>query len=360
MRASRAALVGVLALAAAVGACSAISHVSALQPPSEATSNVAKDLPTKFVAIAAPRVQLGIGVDFYTYPGQNVLADAEETVSFVKSLHANSISISFPYFMHGEQSNTVYATDDTPTPAELAQVAGVAEKAGLYVSLRPLLDEGSLGGPRTNWAPVDPAAWFASYEKFLQPYAQMAQLTDIPEFIDGAELTYFGHSRLWNGVVTSLRAVYAGTLVYDNNFGISISGNGGVGVTEAVDAYQPQNVPVTASQAQLTAGWLSYERTLPPGTVLLEVDIAAVAGAYLRPFQVSGWNASQLLPFMQVRWFTGACDALPAANLGGIYFWATGLGQRDTTPPALSDPASWLDSPGQTAIAACFGRLSGQ
>jgi hypothetical protein len=357
MKASRAALIAVLLLASLVGACSAVSHVGALQPPSVGTSVVAKTLAPGYVKVPRPPVQLGVGIDFYTYPGQDVLSAADKTVAYVKSLHANSISISFPFFMRGPHATGVFGSPETPSPAELAQVASVAEKAGLYVSLRPLLDEYALKKSRTDWKPDNLLAWFASYRKFLLPYAQMAQQTHIPELIDGAEFSLFQHSSLWNGLVRGLRSVYTGTLAYDSNWGMPLRHNGGIGISEGVDSYQPMPVPASASQARVTAAWLAYDRTLPRGTVELEVDIAAVRGAYLKPYQVSDWHEASLAPYIQVRWFTAACNALVPARLGGIYFWAVGLGQSTTKPPTLSDPAAWVDSPGETAVRDCFRRL---
>jgi hypothetical protein len=358
MRVSRVAVIGALALASVVGACSAVSHVGALHPPSLSAIKLQDQLP-QFRQVPAPRTQLGVGIDFYTYPGENVMAAAKSTIAYLKSLHANSISISFPYFMHGKHASRVYADGETPSPAELAGVAALAEKAGLYMSLRPLLDETSLGVPRTNWRPDNLAAWFASYQRFLLPYAEMAQETRIPEFIEGAEFSVFGHSRQWNGLANALRRIYTGTLAYDNNWGIPVKGNGGKGVVEGVDSYQPMTVPRNASVSQLTAAWTAYDRTLAPGTVELEVDIAAVPGAYLKPYQVSGWNEKSLSPSIQVRWFTAACNGVAKAHLGGIYFWGVGLGQSTRTPPDLANPASWVNSPGEVAISDCFGKLGG-
>jgi hypothetical protein len=364
VKASRAVLGGLLALAAVVAACSALSHVGALKPPSIYAEKIRRQLPSGFRKIPAPARQLGVGIDWYTYPGQQIEAGAKETIAYIKSLHANSVSISFPFFMHGVHGSTVYAyaqgtRDGAPSPAQIALVAGIAERAGLYVSIRPLLDEGSLGVSRTSWQPDNPAAWFASYQKFLIPYAEMAQQADIPELIEGTEFSVFGNSPFWNGLATGLRKVYTGTLVYDNNVGPQLSGNGGRGVTEAVDAYVEQDLPPTASLAQVTAGWVGYDRQLPPRTVQLEVDIAAVAGAYLRPFQVADWNETQLDPVIQVNWFTGACNAAAETNMGGIYYWAVGIGQPLNVPPNLNTPASWVDGPGAVAISDCFAKLGG-
>jgi hypothetical protein len=360
MTISRVAVAGSILVASIVSACAAVSHVGALQPPSEASYSAAHPTALHYVKVPAPHWQLGIGVDFYTYPGQDIAAASKKTVAYAKSLHANSLSISFPYFMRGRHASSVFATRETPSPADLAIVASVAENAGLYVSLRPLLDDYSLGASRTAWKPDHLAAWMASYQRFLLPYAEMAQQTRIPELIEGAEFSMFGSSRRWNGLVAAIRTVYRGAVVYDNNWGIPLAGNGGRGVQEGVDSYQPMRVKARATTAQLTAAWSAYDRTLPRGTVELEVDIAAVRGAYTKPFQVTQWKEHRLVPSVQVRWFTAACDAMVRENLGGIYFWGVGLGQSTSTPPGLADPGSWVDSPGARAISACFRKLVGQ
>jgi len=320
--------------------------------------------PTQHVTLAyrsvpAPAIQRGIDIDLYTYPGQDIAAAASADVAYAKGLHANAISVSFPFFTPGPDSSIVEGNNTTPSPAELALVASTAERAGLYVSLRPLLDEGprSIDTSRTAWKPADPAAWFASYQKFLLPYAAMAQRTRIPEFIDGAEFSAFGGSPFWNSLVTALRTVYRGTLVYANNWGIPLTGNGGAGVQESVDSYQPLKVPVRASLAQLIAGWRAYDRTLPSGTVQTEIDIAAVPGAYAQPYQTT-WKVTRLVPTIQTRWFTAACDAVASERLGGIYFWAVGFGQALNSPPTASSPTSWVAGPGAQAISSCFQMLA--
>ncbi len=342
-------LVAVAVVASAVGGCVAAPTT----PPPKPTVLIYRLVP-------APSVQLGIDIDFYTYPGQDVAAAARSDVAYAKSLHANALSVSFPFFTPGAGSSTVEGTNATPSPEDLAIVASTAERAGLYVSIRPLLDQSSssIGTSRTTWKPADPAAWFANYQKFLLPYAAMAQRDRIPEFIDGAEFTAFGGSVLWNGLVTSLRGVYHGTLLYANNWGIPLTGNGGAGVREGVDSYHPLRVAPDASLARLTAGWRAYDRRLPAGTVETEIGIAAVRGAYTVPYQNS-WKGARLTPNIQTRWFTAACDAAASEQLGGIYFWSVGLGQALNSPPTQATPTSWVDGPGAGAISSCFQRLAG-
>lgn len=354
---SGSALIG-MALLSASG-CGAAARFAGIMPPAP-PALAAVSGPLVFSAVPKPPVQRGVDIDYYTYRGENVLADAQSTISYIKSLGANAVSVSFPVFETSPHSSSVRATAATPSPRDLAIVASVAEKAGLYVSIRPLMDQTSLGGrPRTNWTPSDPAAWFASYRRFLLPYAEMAQRSKIPELFNGAEFTVFQNSRRWLGLDTALRRAYHGTLAYTDNWGRPIAAvAGGRGVTETVDAYKPADLPASASVAALTASWRSYDATLPAGTVLTEVGIAAVAGAYRVPYDFT-WPTATLRPSIQVHWFTAVCRAASSSHLGGVYFWEIGLGQPLDVRPGPSDQASWVDSPGARAIAACFRHPAG-
>jgi hypothetical protein len=336
----RKALAGGAALAALVAGCSAAAHLKALQPP-----RVPAPTP---VASTAP-MQLGVDIDAYTYPGQNVAAAAASDIAYIKSLHANAVSISFPFFMSGPASDSVHASSSTPTPAQLATVVEDAQEAGLYVSIRPLLDETSLGESRTRWRPGRLALWFASYLAFLRPYAAMAQRTGVSEMIVGVELSSFPKTPYWGWLDTRLRLDYYGALGYSNNWGnLRFAGAGGQGVRETVDAYEP--IP-----GNLGAGWTAFDRRLPAGTVVTEVGIAAVDGAFMLPYHYK-WNVTRLDPSVQARWFTAACRAAAATHLGGIYFWSIGLGQQQTGP-TLADQLTWAGGSGAQAISACFAAL---
>lgn len=354
-------LPGAALLVSTVTGCGAAARFAGLTPPSTAapsSTTESHSAPLTFTNVGKPKLQLGVDIDFYAHNGEDVRAIAASTVTYVKNLGANAISISFPVFADGRYSSTVHATDATPSPADLEIVASVAEKAGLYVSIRPLLDEASLGVSRTGWRPPDPRTWFLSYRAFLLPYAEMAQRAGIPELINGAEFTNFQKLSNWRVLNKALRRVYTGTLAYANNWGKPIvAADGGVGVQETVDAYKPVDVPANASAARLTDGWAAFDRTLPHGTVETEIGIAAVPGAYRIPYKFR-WNTTALRPSIQVHWFTAACNAAARTHLGGIYFWALDLEQALNVPPSPSDATSWVDSPAATAISACFSRLA--
>jgi hypothetical protein len=296
--------------------------------------------------VGRPAFQRGIDIDLYTYPGQNVMAEANTDVRYALALHANAVSVSFPFFMSGSDAPGVYTNSATPSPSELAVVAREAEQAGLYVSIRPLLDETSLGMSRVGWKPRHPTAWFASYRQFLLPYAEMAQREHIPELFVGAEFDRFGASPRWKVLDGALRRVYHGRLAYARNWNVT-SAQGGR-VTQAVDAYPPfSEVPASASVSRLTHAWKTFDQRLPRGLVETEVGIAAVSGAYAQPWKVQ-WPGKVIDSAVQARWFTAACLAAQARHLGGISRrgWCTCAAPSacGVTPgvPALRDsPRSW-------------------
>jgi hypothetical protein len=300
-------------------------------------------------------MQLGIDVDVYTYRGQNITAGAKAAVQYVRSLHANAISITFPFFMHGPHASSVSTRASTPTPREIEVIARIAEARGLYVAFRPLLDETSINHEfRGNIQPRNLRHWFASYRRFLLPYAKAAQRARVQEFVVGTELSSLYKSRLWSPLDAGVRRLYYGTLAFDSNwYGVSsLQGAGGRGLTEGVDAYP-------AIPSHIDEGWKLYDHRLPRGTVEMEVGIAAVRGANTAPYK-HNWPGKPIDGAVQAAWFTAACQAATQAHLGGIYFWSIGLGP--TFPgPTPTYPLNWGDgSPGGKAIAACFNGLRGK
>jgi hypothetical protein len=327
---------------------------SALAAPAHAQSAAASNQP----AMRRPRIQLGAGIDLYTYPGQNFAQASTSEIAYLRALHANSVTVSFPFFMHGRNATTVFARRSTPTPAQLAIFGRAALHAGIYVVLRPLLSNSSIGTARNTWRPKNLRTWFFSYQKFLMPYATMAQRVGIPRLYVGAEFQDFGTSPRWNSLDRALHRRFKGALAYANNGHLLHRGTGGRGVQLSADSYpdMPQ-MPANASVARLAQAWRAWDRVMPRGTVLSEVGIAAVRGAYHKPW-FDKWPRPRINPTIQARWFTAACRAAASTHMGGIYFWAIGFGASElTTGPSRNHQAAWEKSPAEKAVAACYARL---
>jgi hypothetical protein len=359
VRSSGRLIAGLLAAGTLVG-YAAVQQASAARVPTASADAHLGSKATSAVASAKPRYQLGIDIDFYTYPGLNIAANATADISYIKSLHANAVSVSFPFFVSGPKSNTVHGTSATPSPAELATLAQAAENAGLYFSIRPLLDETSLRKghtSRTAWLPTHLGQFFGSYERFLKPYAQMAQAQKIPEIITGVEFDRFNSSPYWGKLASYLRRYYHGTLAYSNNWEIKVRKLvNSAKVVQLLDAYPIMHLTDSATVAQVTRSWDKYLAGYPRGIVLSEVGIAAQSKAYGVPYNVVP-NGKPLVPAIQVHWFDAVCNAVASEHDGGVYYWAVGFGERLNVPPSKAHPADWVDGPGAKAISACFKRL---
>lgn len=318
------------------------------QPPAVPRPPASRPPTTAAPAPAARPFQRGIDVDAYTYPGQDIKAAAAADAAFIKSLHANAVSISFPFFMASRNARGVYASRSvTLTPAQLALVIRVERRAGLHVSVRPMLDERNLHRSRVGWTPADPSAWFASYRHLLLPYAAAAQRAGAQQFIVGTEFTAFDTFPQWGRLDRAVRRRFHGALGCANNWSEHTDiGNCGPGVQEGVDAYRPQTPP-------LRAGWRTYDAALPPGTVETEVGIAAARRAYGKPWHVR-WRTPAPEPRVQAKWFAAACHAAVQERMGGIYFWPLPFSAQPAVGPKPSNLGLWAGGPGARAIARCF------
>lgn len=305
--------------------------------------------------VPEPALQLGIDIDFYASPGANVAPTARQDIAYIKSLHANAVSISFPFY-NNKAGSALGPLPKTPSVAPLGTLIAIAESAGLAVTLRPVLNQAALGEARVHWAPAHLAAWFTAYQHFLLPYAVLAQRDHVAAFVIGTEFNDFSNAPEWATLRDAISAVYHGTLAFSNNWlGVR---NATAGLTEMTDAYPPVPLNDGAPVSSLVGALAYWARSLPSGSVLSEVGIAAQSGAYAHPWEL-GTKTAPIKPQIQANWFTAQCQAVAQDHLGGIYFWPLYFGQSLMDPNRVDGPTSWVATPGATAITRCFTALGG-
>jgi Glycoside Hydrolase Family 113 len=336
----RAAVAAAAALLAAACSAQATSAVS----PSQAPLSPASRSP----------YQLGIDLDFYWHPDQNVPALVTQEAAYARGLGANAILISFPVYTG---SAAAVAGASTPPPSALAAAVQAVRAQGLRAGVRPLLDEANLPRSRVWFLPASVTGWLASYQKVILPYAQAAQQAGASFFYTGAELSQFAHARQWRQVNAAVHTVFKGKLYFSANWtspaeARALPASGGPGVTVAADAYPDSH----ASPGQFGPWWVTEAGELPRGTVLAETGIAAQAGMQQHPWD-QGSPSQALDPRLQAAWFTAACEAVKADRLGGIYFWSVYVGQPLDAAPTPATATQFTDSPGAGAIQGCFTAL---
>jgi hypothetical protein len=281
---------------------------------------------------------------------------------YLIGLHANSVAVSFPFYTGTITSDEIRPGPATPTPARLGQVLQVFEQAGLRTTIRPILDEQSLGGSphwRGTITPANRNLWFANYKTFLTPYLDVARQYHVATFAIGTELDSLEGDWHWKGVADLAAKHFRGEISYDANWDSFVRGPIAVPVSHlGVDAYFPVNVPDSASVRQLVGGlntWLDKRGAAPaPRTVVSEAGIAASNGAYRVPY--ASLPDRPLNPQVQANWYAAVCDVVHQHQMGGVYWWAVSLTDNPFAPPGPH--ASSLDFAGrprtERAIRACF------
>ncbi len=286
-----------------------------------------------------------------------VRSEIDTTLLYVKGLHANAVSITFPVYVPGPTSNTVETESSTPPPADLESVISAAHAEGFFVLVRPLVEEVNPSAPwRGIITPKNRTVWFNNYLNVLKPYFQAANTGKANEFAMSVELDSLAADYRWNKVVEPYAKKYfSGAIMIDDNW-VSPGMDPLPSATFGLDAYRPVNLPATATVAQILAGWQGWLTRLklpvaPSHTYITEAGLAAQSAAYYHP---SVWNfGTPLIPSVQTKWFQAACQFFKQNHFAGLYFWSTDLTQG---PQLFTTGGYPQDFQGTTnaAIRACF------
>jgi hypothetical protein len=295
-------------------------------------------------------------------PADYTWGKAQRIVSYIVGLNANSLCISFPFYTPDITASTVNAKATTPSPARVAILIQEARRAGLRVTVRPILNETSLDPP-AGWRgaiePADRDEWFASYQRLLVPYAKVAQKYGAATFTVGTELDSMQGDPRWPGLIAAVAHVFHGQVSYDANWSDYIT-TPQVDVpvhSFGVDAYFPVDAPDSAPVSELVAGWDGWldRKTAGPlrSIVLSEVAIGAEDDAYDSPgnFYVSNpYN-----PQVQVNWYTAVCAVTRQRHMADMYVWSLDFNANPAMPSPSESPLDFLGRPlSEQALRACF------
>ncbi|MFF3461090.1 glycoside hydrolase family 113 [Streptomyces sp. NPDC001984] len=285
--------------------------------------------------------------------------------NYLVGLHANSVSVSFPFFTGDHSSTKISRGDKTPTPEHLARVLQIFHEAGLRTTVRPLMDEHSLQAEdKDNWRgnikPADRSAWFASYEKFVTPYLKAAESEKAATFVIGTELNSLEGDPRWDTVVNDAEKLFSGEVAYDANWDAYVQGPVTMPVTHlGIDAYFPVKVADDAPVDTLVDGWnkwLDKKATGPlPKITIAEAGIGAMNGAYHAPGDF--YTQRAVNPQVQANWYTAVCKVVQERKMSGVYWWSIYFDDDPNTKPD-DKVASRLDFAGRSlsekAIKTCF------
>jgi hypothetical protein len=256
----------------------------------------------------------------------------------IAALGASHVALVVPLYQTHAASTQLYLhTRFSPTLETIADTIREARRGGREVPQFPIV---RLAAPRTpnEWrgtlVPANPDAWFASYSEHLGDLASLANLTGATRLVVGSELsTLDGDLARWQHLLTLIRAVFPGTLVYSANWDHYrearlfelVDEIGVVGYFKLREASEPSDV------ATLTAGWRRIGRELDADLaihqkpfIFTEIGYRSRKNATVSPWDENSGGDPD--PEEQRRGFEAFRQAwtLPATSatrLDGLYIW---------------------------------------
>jgi len=333
---------------------------TAVPPRTAAGRTLIRKVPAARRALTAV---LGVQV-FWDSTGTRaeMTADANRIFNYIVGLGANSVGINFAFYTDGVYPTRVYGVRGrTPSPATIAMVIANARLHGLRVLVRPLLNEKNIVDSRGDWRgsiePPSVSSWFHSYYEFLKPYFAAAQRSGATSFNVGSELDSLAPDEAeWTVFEAAASKLFTGQLEYAVNYGRWQEDPSYEPVPDAgIDAWPQLGLGDSATVRELTAAWVTWLHHQPEsvlrGTVLQEVGIAAVSGAYREP-ALPATSGATLHTTIQDKWFAAACAAVKQTGMAGIYFYD--VNSTDQPANAAGYAAGSFIGRGDRIIKTCF------
>lgn len=313
--------------------------------------------PTKGIAIT-----MGFGNEL---TDAKAMIIANQLFSYVsKTLHANAVSLNFPFWQASSISNDPMRQPMTSSPQRLMAITAIAHHYHLSVQWRPFLFESDLTyQTHDSIKPTDPNLWLKNYWTFLQPYLEAANLAGASSFSIALELrTMLPYLSGWTNIVRRAKSLFNGQIFYSQQHLPQVS----LPLTvRGYDAYQPIDLKTAKdlSVGALTGGFIhnlhaSEMQQSPSDLTLEEVSIPAVPYAYLRPSHFHYAPTVKMDRPVQVDWFKAACNTFYQLHLQGIYYYGIAFDRYTPNENQSASVYGWLGTASAAAIAQCFSRTT--
>ena len=295
----------------------------------------AEPLPARQRTVSEPP-QRGVALGLFA---EDVSFSYAPLLDEIVALGASHVALVVPlYQTHGASTQLFLHTRFSPTLEAVADAIRDARRAGLEVTLFPIV---RLANPRSpnEWRgtlhPADRDAWFTSYGQLLGDLASLATLTGATRLVVGSELsTLDGDLAHWDKLITLIHAVFSGTLVYSANWDHYRDAHLFELVDElGVTAYFNLREPSEKSDVQaMAASWRRIGRELESDLakynkpfLFTEVGYRSRAGATASPWdETSGGTpdlSEQQRGFEAFRLAWTVSPAASQARLDGLYIW---------------------------------------
>ncbi|MBL8291415.1 MAG: hypothetical protein JNN08_06240, partial [Bryobacterales bacterium] len=171
----------------------------------------------------------------------------------------------------------------------IQRLAAEAHELGIRVLLKPQVwvPRSFPGGLRFE-EPLELAAWFSSYQAYIEHYARLAKTIAADLFCVGTEFVLLSrHATQWRRIIGRVRALYPGPLVYAANFGPEFEQ---LPFWDAVDYIGLNNyypLPGDLSYREVVGRVEAVHRAARRPVIFTEAGFASLADAHRQPWDES-------------------------------------------------------------------------
>ncbi len=151
--------------------------------------------------------------------------DFKQTVSHMKSLGFNYITLILPYIEQTSYSTDIIPSSVTPTDASVVSAIQYIHSQGMGVVLSLHVDPID-GQWRAHLNPSSRTLWFSNYSSLLTKYATLAEQNQVEKYCVGTELISMSSGQVnpdnttkWHSMIAAVRNIYHGKVFYDANWG---------------------------------------------------------------------------------------------------------------------------------------------
>ncbi|MDA8343949.1 MAG: hypothetical protein M0Z66_00555 [Thermaerobacter sp.] len=273
----------------------------------------------------------GISYAGYT-PNVYATSTSDRLVAQLATTGANWLVVIPQWYQDDLQSTQIGPrANQSPSDASVRHLIQFAHGLGLKVMLKPF-DDPENGAWRARIHPGDWPAWFRSYTKFIEHYADLAQAEHCEALTVGVEYSSSdaSHTAQWREVIRKVRSRFSGLLTYAADwpqyrkigFWQDLDAIG-------IDAYFPLSGQRQPSLTALRLGWIPwmrqitrYLRAYPKKRVIFtEIGYASRQGAAADPSQYA--KAAPPDPGLQARLYQSVFDTVYHEPwlIGLCWFW---------------------------------------
>ena len=166
----------------------------------------------------------GFSYGFFGKRGEYNTPEAFDSLKKLRQTGTEWIALCLVVMQEKYNSTEIYFDyNETPTDLEVIALIEEAHRLGMKVCLKPMINtRDHLWRARITFPDEGNYwdQWFRSYDGFLSHYAEIAQYSNCEMFCLGCEMIGTEHKEdYWRGVISKVRDIYNGPLIYNANHG---------------------------------------------------------------------------------------------------------------------------------------------